>query len=350
MAMYQERERRILDKVAQQLGLKLNRGSAISPSSLTGEVDGHPVKVMGLVDAEDVRFGLWASFVPPLDLGLQISRRNTLSMIAVGFSEQSDFDLQFEVKADEPARAQALMVPSLQSALLSPGAIMEDRGLASSVIGEGQGGLPDLPTPAQIVDALRSLVQVAMLAEQSCRNVPEASVLAGHAEQWAALASRHELELSRTPLQLKGRVGRTEASAGAQRTGKNTYSLTVSARFESPLGIGLSVRREGITDKLLGLVKPDIRFADAEFDPLYRVAAAKPEVPPRILDSETRALLSSLARRGLAAQLSDEAVAVAFPSDSLSPEASAEVFDQVTAVANRVQENALGVGRDGPYR
>jgi len=350
MIPVQTPELKILQQVADKLGLRLVPRGFGTPYSLTGEVDGHPIKVNGVVGEDSVRFGLWVSFVPPLDLGLQVSRRGTLSMIGEGFRQLSEFELQFEVEADERSRAEALMVPALQSALLSRGAVMEDLGLASSVIGEGHGGLPGLPKSAQVIEALQNLVQVAVLVEQSCLKVPEASGLSAHARQWSALASRHELELLRTPLQLKGSVRRSQMLACARRTDRDSYCFTLSAGFETPLGFGLSVRPEGISDKLLHLVKSDIRLGEADFDSLYRVTATLPSPIPGILDAEVRAPLSRLARKGLEVHLSDESITMSLPSNALSPEAFVEVFEEVAVVADRLQENALGTGQHGPYR
>lgn len=346
---YRPRELGILEHVARGLGLSLRSGTVTQPATLEGQVDGHAVRVGGLITDDDLRFGLWAGFVTPLDLGLQVKRRNTLSMIAAGFRDQSRFGLEYDVEADELPRAEALLVPALQEGLLA-GASMDDLGIASSVIGQGEEGLPSLPEPSQVVESLRKLVDLASLAEKSCLQVPEASPLRALATQWSAFASLHQLDLLRTPLQLTGKLERTRLLASANRTGPNTYSLNLAATFESPLGIGLSVRRENVVDKLVSLLKPDIRFEDPEFDPLYNVAAPSPDVARSVLDSEARRLLSSLARKGLAPRLSDEELRVSFPFVLLGEEATVEVLDRVAAIAHRIQENASGAGRNGPYR
>jgi hypothetical protein len=145
-----------------------------------------------------------------------------------------------------------------------------------------------------------------------------------------------------------------EHSFAAKRTGRNAYHFYANADFACELGLGLSLRREGVLDGLTAIVRGhDIQVGDAAFDKrfLLRADPASAErVAPLFDPPACEALLAIDARAG-ALTLGDRSIHIDSILLSFPPEDLGWLVDTLADVAGRISKNFLrGRADTGPYR
>lgn len=348
---FREKVERLVRSAAQSLGLQFSPWDGpMTPPSADGAVNGFPVRLLGPVSEDFPRVEVWAGLSPSLDLGLHVAKRGGLSLIAESFRQQSDFELEYEVEADDHARAEALLVPDVQSWLREVHGWMNDEGHWLVLQGTTDAGFVALPKVERVTHWVQRAAETSALVRESAREVPPASALAGHARSWAALADRLHLEASRTPLLVEGKVDDIALSARAARTAADTYEITVHASFPASLGIDLSVQRAGMIDKLRTVFVRDIELGDKAFDSAHSIRAGQRDVARRVLGAEARALLTKLGGQGLEPVLEDAGVTFSRASGALAPEAWCGAIEDAIRLAARVWESFSRPPSQGPYR
>ncbi|HSN98447.1 MAG TPA: hypothetical protein VLS89_09115 [Candidatus Nanopelagicales bacterium] len=291
----------------------------------------------------------------PLDLGLDVGPEAPWDDLLAG-GQGGDpvrtgdpaFDMGFQIRADEPNRARALLTPALRDTLRRCGDLVRLTDLGVSL--SHRGACLD---PAWIRWALRNAANVATLVDNARRRVPLATPLAGHRPGWRQLAAELGLNSTRAPLGVWGAFEGSPICAYAARTGPLAYGLEVAVRFERPLGVDLRIKPAGAIDALCAMLGgDDRRVGDPAFDRVFSVRCARSDRLPGVLDAEARERLLELSRRAGAVRVLDEGVSVRAPVLPAEPQAVLELVAQIRDAVARLERNARSgqERRVGPYR
>jgi hypothetical protein len=295
-------------------------------------------------------------FSVPLDLGLMLGRQNLLDEAFAGlFGTQAiqvgdpEFDRAIAVKADEPARAAALLIRPLRAVLTSVAGSGAFHLTDAGFLIERAGGIAD---EAWISWALRTAAIVSKQVESARREVPIAAPLAAVWRPWADFAAAHGLACTATPLSMWGRLGGAAITAYAARLQRLDFALEVRVGFEEILGMGLFVRPAGFFDGVHQLFghRPSPR-GDPEFDRVFFVQAADESKLAVALDGEVQRRMLELARRVGPLYVSDEGVTIQSRWISKNPGDALWLVEQVRDLGGKIFANARGLPRAlGPYR
>lgn len=161
------------------------------------------------------------------------------------------FAQSFAVRADEPARAHALLGHRVQAALMSalnhtvevptdPRVALGDEGLRIRTSPTGAAELP-FGDDGYVAYLAEEAGKVAEQVIESAQHLPAAASLAGLGDELARIALETGLTFSSAPLALEGRRLGVECRAIARRSTALSYDLVVEARFVEPLGLGLAI-------------------------------------------------------------------------------------------------------------
>lgn len=343
-------------RLAARLGLSYAR------SQVWGTLEGQGVQLRTEVRGSGKHRQTWtvvASFLnPPLDLGLSVYRQGFLSNtfgalfgaqdVAVG---DPSFDPAYVVKADEPARAVALLGPELRAFfvrahadrtglhLADTGARIEERGMVSN--------------EQWLEWALQTVAMASRLADAARANVPPATPLVPHRAAWMEFAKAAGLAGMDTPLCIWGRMEEASVSAYAVRVGHVQHRLEVLVRFDQGLGLGLLVRPTGTLDGIASFFGgQDHSFGDPAFDPAFVVKAPSADRLAEVLDADVRRRLVELASRGVVVQVRDDGVTVRAPSFPADASEVPRLVAEAKGVARAIYANASRreAPRDQPYR
>lgn len=348
-----KRRRAAFAAVAQSLGLRM------LGDRVFGVLDGQPVELgiewRGSGKSKKMYTVVQGRLVPPLDLGLYVSQRGFVDDVASFFGKRHaevgdrDFDAEFVVSADEPARAARLLGPAL-------------RKIAKQVLASGEsfhltdggftlacaGGDDD---ERWLAWALRTAAHVARAMNEARRHVPPAARLAAARDAWAAYARTLGLTGMDTPLCMWGRLEGTIVTAYATRVREHEYETEVLAAYPEPLGLGLFVRPARTLDGLSALFGgEDHELGDERFDDAFVVKASRPEALADALGAEVRALLLELLERSSTVHVRDDGVTVRSSSKAHDPSEIPRLLDSAKAIADAVFRGVRTPRIATPYR
>ncbi|WP_437744769.1 hypothetical protein WMF39_06990 [Sorangium sp. So ce1504] len=332
--------------VAATLGLDAQGGEA------KGLVAGRPVSVE-LSDSEDRPHVLvHGSLRPPLDLGLEMARRQTtLGFVNAVLTGSDDLDSEFSIAADDPSRTGDLFTVALREHLValhraSYELRVHDGGCTLS---ERYGSTDE----AWIVRAAHSAAQTVELLDDARAGLRAAASLAAHAEALRALASARGLAFASVPLSITGRIEGGPIEVGSARAARGRHRITARASFETELGLGLAVRRERLLDGLVTrLGGQDIVVEDEAFDRRFhvRVDPRQTDRAPALLDPGARVALLALDERAGPVTIDDRGVTVGPIAPSIAPDTMVWAIDTLDEVRARIERNLLRGPGGGPYR
>lgn len=327
---------------ADTLGLHMEPQSSSllsSRVSLDGAVDGTRVEVEQWA-GEFVHVDFTAYLQPPADMGLSIHTAGLASKLGKLFGRHDiavgdpGFDAAFVVKADEPARAEALLTPALREALLGwkkSGAafyVTDDRvrlyvlpGAYSTL------GAADLVANARAVAGLARALDVALI------DVPPSTALAPHIDAWRAYAVTHGLGFSSSPLRAWGSLDASPFVARATANSDHAHGVDLWMQFAQRLPFFLRVRHARFFDFLERTGDAaHTETGDVGFDRELRVTTTDPARAKVILDDVVRAALLDLQRVDGDVVLDPVGLSVSTKTMS-DPATFGRIVDRVAAVA-----------------
>jgi hypothetical protein len=356
-------------RAAQRLGLE-ERGA-----SLVGRIEGHHVEVHVPRSERPVGEGPTASLhcrlSLPMDLGLSI---RPLSVKAAGHdhgdqvvaSGDSDFDTSFASFADEAVRAGRLLSNrEMLAAVVALTGVEEDFCITDDGVHlELRGGTMASERLGGAVDSALAVVEQ---IERIRHDLPVAIALSEHRREWAAVASALGLELSTTPLAVAGLLDGIRVAARVERFGYQNHGLVVTATFDEPLALGLTVvprpgrrRRSSDDDERRRRRRPSFsKLFDEEehrarvrFRRTFDVRADEVWAADHFLHQAVQEALLALHSQYGSISLSDDALRVEQQSLPRSRVPLEDALHRV-AVAGRIIGHGIGgAAHDsrGPYR
>jgi len=286
----------------------------------------------------------------PLDLGLSVRQFGLHDRafhpapdLTLG---DPDFDRYFHVSGDEPGRVRHLVGPDLQRHVRQQfggtDVFISDR----SVMVRRLGVVKDERWLRWAVEATSRAGQLLEERRETC---PIASPLVAHRRRWRAFGRAHGLELRNTPLCLSGEIEGAEVSVYAARTDRLTYALEIALCFARPLGLGLSVRPLGLTDRIAVFFGgEDMRFDEPDFDAAFRIQTHDPEATAELLSPGVRQDLLALRQQVGPAAVDDYAIRLRVTGLPRDPGVVPQLVQRLLSVAETMVEETDG--RRGPYR
>lgn len=276
---------------------------------------------------------------PPMDLGLA----------AVGQGTPGHRRPDFELHTDDPTRAQALFddeVRQLCTRLAAVRWIADDLGVRLRF----EMFVPDPLSLGPMVGAAIDLVDA---LDAGRGRVGPASVLAGEAEAWRAIAEGAGLVFGATPLHVRGTIDGIEVSASSRRVDGRIYGLGAEARFEAPLGgvVAIEPIAQGPLAQALRLgaahATPRCQVDEPAFDAAFRTHARDPGRLPALLPP---ALVAQLLRVHERTPLVIDDVGIRVVSARLPPaSAILPLLRDLADLALQIESNVRG-RTAGPYR
>lgn len=336
--------------VSARLGLALvppDPSSATFSFTLSGRLDGRPVHVTRICGSGAVTLTK-CPLATPLDLGLRLTRAGVIASVGellgavdveLGFS---GFDDAFAIRGDEPERVRALLGREVRAALLdvdSSTLTVDDAEVAMHSRTEGE-------DEASIERAMRSALAIATALDHAAKTVPPATALRSHHAALGALAERHAMRLTATPLSLTGDVGHVRVRVHCRRASAEERVLLLTVDTKESLGVELGVMaRRSFVDHVLHASRfAAVDTGDEAFAAVFEAQAKDPEGARRALGADVRQRLVDLARWG-AVFLDDRNLSLQTEPGKLEPSALESVVESMRAIVEaRYEERAQ------PYR
>jgi hypothetical protein len=313
----------------------------LNPRAEVGAHGGHAVAIVNIV--------------PPLDLGLAIRNQDDadLEAIALGVPGLEDhilgdneLDAAFLIGADDPRRVDKLLGPEARRLLLDASkratVTVTDQWVRLAQASERDADFLEWALPAS-AELTRAILD-------GRDRVPSAQELRVHSRGYRSIAPRLDLTFQRTPLGLKGDIGRFPVFVGARRIARRTYEGVVVASFPTPLGLGLMVRGATQLPFSRGYGGVDFLVGNEAFDDLFVVKGDDPFQVLEKITADVQSHLMFLAEAG-AVELTDEYVMCRLPEVPPADRVG-ELLERVVKVAE-VAASHLAPAKDakiGPYR
>ncbi|MEP7124397.1 MAG: hypothetical protein ABJE95_25945 [Byssovorax sp.] len=337
----------LIEEVAARLGLTYSvKMTPLPMGAAAGVLEGQRVSCTW--GERGSRVEAW--FDPPLDLGLHVRSLGFVNLPSLGsrvFLGDSNWDEEVIATADDAARAAVLFAADARRAVLGLNAITSYLELSdTSVVTQ-----VTVMDAEAVIQSLTHVARVAAVIASARRAVPVAGPLRAHAEILRVFASEHELELTESPLELRGDRDGVRLEAWYLRTGRNEFDVEVRATpLDAPEGFGLVVRRGSAIDRVKTFFGgQDIVVGDPVFDPAYLVRAEDEGRARGALDPDVRALLMDLAGRFEEVSLEGAAVTARTAVGRIRAEDLRMLLEAACTVSERVARAAAGVTR-GAYR
>jgi hypothetical protein len=288
----------------------------------------------------------------PLDLGLSLRKHGFVTDL---FHKSEDivvgdapFDGAFIVSGDEPARVAAALRPSTRALLV------QWCQQASFKLGDGGMSLERqgvIAEAAWLDWALEVCARIAHELDQARAGVPPAGTLVYQARAWHDFARARGLQLWTAPLCMWGPLEGHQVFAYAVREGPGRYAFEVSLRFAQPLGAGLSLKPEGMMDRLASFFGgDDIEIGDDAFDRAFRVKCHDAELARALLDEGVRGRLTRLQHDVGLVTLDDGGIAVRLPRVPSEPGVVPKTVQQLAVAAEEIASRGRRDASAGAYR
>lgn len=333
---------------AENLGLHIDPSSSHRLSdrvTLDGELDGLRVEVEQWA-GQFVHVDFTAHLAPQADLRLSIREAGVASKLGELLGRHDitvgdpGFDSAFVVKADEPARAAALLTPALRESLMQwkrSGAVfyITDECVKLFV-------LPGTMTTLGAADLVANLQAVAALARalsDALRAVPPSEHLGPHIAAWRDYAARYGLGFSPSPLRAWGSLEGADFVARATAVHDHAWGVDLSMRFTQRLPWFVRVRHARFFDFLERTGDAaHTATGDEAFDHALRVTTTDPARAQRLLDRAVRAALLDLQTHEGDVVLDRGGLSVRTRAMA-DPSTFGRVVDRVAAVAHLIHAN-----------
>ncbi|UJR78456.1 hypothetical protein [Sandaracinus amylolyticus] len=241
---------------------------------------------------------------PPLRMGLELSEQTAFFGDLLDFAGLSNDVTLGDAALDAALRIKALETDHARAVLREPMVgppILEACRIGRFALADGQGFMQhdqwalDAPQLGARLDCLHRVMHALVAARRRWRASWEHALDGA----WGAIATTEGMTYDAARSQLYGRVADTSVQV-VVTTEKGALVTRAEARFEPPLGLGLSVYRTGVAQnlgKLLGA--QDVQVGVAAFDALFTVKATDEAGARRALGGEAAdaiVRISSLAR------------------------------------------------------
>jgi hypothetical protein len=328
-------------------------GLAARDNAAEGIVDGRRVSLKLDWTGRQAQFFVQSRLDPPLDLGLEMHRRQvTLASVNTVTTGSDDLDTEFSIGGDEPSRTEDLFNAALRDHLVALHRASYDLRLHDDgcmLFDPYALGLDE----AWIVRTAHAAVETVAILDSARADLRPAAPLAFHAEALHRLAAARGLTFATTPLSAAGRIDGRPIEIGSTRAGRTRHHLAARASFETELGLGLAVRRERLLDGLRTMLGgQDITVGDEAFDRRYLLRAhpAQARRVLALLDRDVRAGLLALDERAGPVAIDDRGVTVEPIPASVAPETMVWAIDALDEARARIEHNLLHGNEGGPYR
>lgn len=286
---------------------------------------------------------------PPLDLGLEMHRRQVL----LGTSNEAttgsaDLDIEFSVEGDEPLRIEELFEARLREQILTLHRASYDVRLhdGGCTISEQSAAGIDA---AWLVKAARAAAHTVTLLDAARAEVRAAAPLAAHVEPLRSIAAARGLTFASTPLSLTGQIEGRSIAVSSARTGHGRHHLSARVSFGTELGLGLTVRHRRLLDSVWTMLGgQDLSDSDRHF--LVRALPEHADRARALLDRDVYAALVALDERTGPLTLDDRSVTVDPIPASVAPDVVLWAIDTLDEARARIEHNLLHGSAGGPYR
>lgn len=318
-----------------------------------GMIEGRPLSVVRTI-GDGASVTIEAPFDPPLDLGLSVTPSGLVASVHELFGavdvEVGDaaFDAAYAIRADEPARATALLSSGVTVELMRLGRALElrDGGLTARAAVHA---LPDIARDAGMLGEWMLMVaRGANVIDRARWTIPPAAEIAPLLEPWRELCRARGLTLAcGAPTIMRGRLGTTEIWVRSYREEKR-HDLEIGVAFEAPLGFSLDVvnARGGLAALFDSGI--DTVVGDAAFDAAFRVSTSDKARAVAVLDAETRARMLDLAK-GRRLTLHGRGLTVSDRATDFAPHDVPALVEQMAEVVTALSKNAR-LGATQGYR
>jgi hypothetical protein len=334
-------------RLAEELGLRIAPADGVGMMtvaiSVEGVVEGRRVSLRRYIGKQPhVRVG--APIAPALDLGLAVAPRGVLESLKTAFGSMDvevghpPFDHAFAIRADEPARAQALLTEDVQRAIVSanlPPSIVDGKVSFFHAFAMFD---TDGPDQAFLADTLRGAVAIVAAIDRARAVTPPAAALAPLAPGLTAFARDNGLDHAfDAPSRAFGTIGGAQVIVASRREGKDRYALEIAVGFEQPLGFHLvvSTARTGPSTWLQG---QDVQLGDPAFDAAFDVRTEDRERLLTLLDAASRAELVA-ASAGRQLQLDGFALRLRAAAGDFDPVTLPTTIQRLVDVVNGIARN-----------
>lgn len=321
---------------------------------------GHRVTVSAAWSSRNNQIFVRATLDPPLDLGLKMTRRMfaATDLTGVGLHHSgmvtgsSDLDEEFNIEVDHGGRARDLFTTSFCQHLAAIHRASFDIELtdAGCSLTEPYGVGIDA---AWIERASDRAAETAALMETSRAKIRPAKALARVADRITTLAGVRQWSQRSAPFAIQGAIEGRSIALSSSRVSKSEHVLHLEAPFETSLGLGLAIKREGLFTGLVTLLGgQDIKVGHAPFDRRFLVRANEREVERvRALFTTTvcEPLLQLDAEIGQVS-VSDEGLRIDPITTDVDPDALARAIDVAHEARITIERLWLHGGASGPYR
>jgi hypothetical protein len=339
-------------KVAADLGFTIEPREnrlLLAEHTIEGSLDGVHVKVWQWQGQfVHVEYTAWLS--PPADMRLHVQREGIVGKLGHLFGKHDievgdpEFDRAWKVKADEPARAQALLNPEVRKVLAAwKKADLNVRITDETVHFWMIPGSYRTVAQDELVQNIRALAAIVTVLNAAMKNVPPSTALAPHVDAWRAYANARGLQFSASPLRVTGKLEGSNVVARAVAIEDDAWGVDLSLAFETRLPFGLEIRAARFFDFMRSGEAPRVELGDAEFERELCVTSTEPPKAKAFLDESVRRALLELHRSAGDVQLDARGISVRTKSMT-DPSAFGQIAERVATVARKLSEQA------GPYR
>ncbi|AKF09052.1 hypothetical protein [Sandaracinus amylolyticus] len=291
---------------------------------------------------------------PPLRMGLELSEQTAILGDLLDFAGLSSdvvlgdpaLDAALRIKAIEPDHARAV----LREPTVGP-PVLEACRIGRFALADGQAFLQhdgwalDAPQLGARLGCLHRATHALIAARRRWRATWEHALDAS----WGAIATTEGLTYDATRSQIYGRVADTSVQV-VVTTEKGALVTRAEARFDPPLGLGLSVYRTGVAEnvgKLFGA--QDVQVGVAAFDAAFTVKARDEAGARRALGGEAAEAIVRIATIARAVSADDAGIRVQLDGVAHDARAVGTVV-RALAEAARGMRGVGGAVPAGAYR
>ncbi len=320
---------------------------------------GHRVTVSAEWSSRNNQIFVRATLDPPLDLGLKMTRRmfaaTDLTGLGIGagmVTGSSDLDQEFDIKVDHEGRAMDLFTASFCQHLAAIHRASFDIELtdAGCLLTEPYGVGIDA---AWIERASDRAAETVAKMEALRAGIRPAKALARLADRITKLAGARQWSQTSAPFGIQGAIEGRAIALWSSRLGADKHALHLDAPFETSLGLGLAIKREGLFTGLVTLLGgQDIKVGHAPFDRRFLVRASEREVE-RVRGMFTTTVCEPLLQLDAEigpVHVSDAGIFVDPIAPDVDPDALARAIDVAHEARITVDRLWLHGGASGPYR
>lgn len=300
------------------------------------------------------RWTLYARIQPPLDMGLLISNQlipvdapGAGHAIVRGFG--AAFERRFNVRCDEPVRAQTLLTPAVRQSMMrnlhrNAMCMVTDGGVAVQTVH----GLGDEATLERGLEAVSDIANTILTSRAY---VPPARALAAHRTAWQSFATSNGLQGISAPLCMFGTIEDATVYAYSVRVSAGELHLEVWMRFEEPLALGLLIQPMRTLDRMKDMFgAADHKLGDPLFDETFLVRVSDGHGAERLFDEDTRKRLLVIHDTVGPLSLTDDGLSVRLPHVPPDPAVVPKIVRQMLEMARFISDKRRGQRDGGPYR